>query len=139
MLREYMYAKLSSDATMNALGLNAANIFANGSPDSVNADLYAIMRWGEVYPGLANQRGLGRAFKQDFTLWVFNLSADYAIHNQILQRVQVILDAVESESTGAEGGYLIQADWAGQGIDDFDEAYQRYYRNGSWMLTATGS
>lgn len=143
-VREKVYGLLSSDAELIGLGFTEENWYANGGPDSPpegTGDVWAVLNWGEELPGLRGQRGYARRSNVwTLTVWFYTRQQDFGVINAARKRAMVMLEAVESVSTGGgpDDGQITCITWQGDSPDGWDEAYRANFRNSTYTIVANG-
>jgi hypothetical protein len=130
--RAAVYALLSGDTQLSALGITPATIYSANAIDDAERKPFVMLRWEETQSrwGLRNSPG-----KQVLTVWAHDQSGSYARINLILERVREIL----SESfhiVGADGRILTQADWRGDSADLWDDGFRTITRNSAYDIVS---
>lgn len=143
-IRTFVYALVTDDAALNALGLTATNVFAAQTLDSFKPgdwpapDFFAVIRFASTVPALVGSRGAGRARSTTCQLWVYDRDRDYELHiAPILKRWEELVDSQEAPSL--VDGWWLGSEYVGQSDDAFDDVYDRITRNSAYTISYTGS
>ena len=101
-LREYVWRLLSQDATMNALGINAASLYGRNAPDSPAKDqqLWGVLAWGQEEATLGRDTTSRRRF---LVLWVYCRDNDYLKIEPVLHRARALLYPLKAVNHSGDG------------------------------------
>lgn len=143
-VRELIYGLLAADSGLNALGINANTLFANGAPDSppeAPGKVWAVLNWGVENTSLGGAaRGRAKSTERDCALWVYTRQDDYGGVNMIVKRWCEVMDALEAIRTGvgANDGWVSSCIWQGDSADGWDDVYRANFRNSTYTIIANG-
>lgn len=129
-LREQVMTALSNGAGLNELGITVDNIFAAESVDTPTLP-FMVIRMGPL------ERGIYPANLQNCGLYVYDVPADYTNIDHILQAARSVLLGLIG--TGSGGTWILGSDWFGDSQDLYDDTYQAIMRNGTFVITASGT
>jgi len=134
-LREYVWAQLINDATLNGYGINSDSTFGTNAPDSPAASLrrWVILRWFIEDPPPGRDTTSRR---RPLVVWAYDRDKDYTYVDLILQRCQQILYPLAAVQYSLNG-WITQVDRGVTSEDLFDSAYDAVSR--SWELTIVAS
>lgn len=124
---------LSTDATINALGINASHIWPNFALDiSPRQDgIFLILRWGGVNSRFGDPGG-ARSVK----VWAYQaiqLGTDYGDIDKVLAAVtDVMIGTIHYE--GTDGSSITTADFRGLSEDLRDQGYDAIARNAEFTV-----
>lgn len=131
-VRERIFGVLSGDPDLNQLGINNSNLYSTFAGESAPSLRFAVLRWGLKTSGVKRS-----AVLQELSLWVYDDDRDYSWINSVIKRWCKIMDGMAGVSM--DDGWLLQADWAGDSTDEFDDVYDRITRSSSYILVITES
>ncbi len=140
-VRELVFAAITSDPVMEGYGINASTLFASSAPVSPTTDVFGVLHWGPESQGLAGQRGIGKVTERDVTLWVYDTNLDYTRIADSLKRWCMLMDSLTGQRTGSDvgDGWVTCCEWAGDGDDIWDDAYERITRWSAYTIIASGN
>lgn len=131
--RVAMMELLSTDATLNALGINANHIWPNFALDiSPRQDgIFLILRWGGVSSRFGDPGGT-----RSVRVWAYQaiqLGTDYANIDKVLGAVTDLLTGT-IHYTGTDGSAITAADFRGYSEDLKDQGYDAIARNAEFTV-----
>lgn len=141
MSRALIEELLTTDAELIALGIDEDAVFNQHDIDErpFANRRFIVLRWEEAtnfsqsYTGMRN--GLNRAPRM-LTIWVHSpikFSTDFEAIDQILDRIDLIFDAVEGVA-GSDGYTVTVIRNSGRSGDLKDEGWQTITRNGAYAV-----
>lgn len=131
-LRQAVYALLTSSPDLATLGLGQGAILPNFTPEGPSGDRFMVLRWGTTSVGIAqvNRVRLG--------VWVYNRQPDFQPITDALQVVRNLLPALAGVVM-APGHSVLSVDYEGDSDDLYDDGYRAHVRWTSHTITASGS
>lgn len=112
--RAAVQALLEGDEALQGLGVGA--VYPADSVDTPDEECFLVIRW---QPTTWIFKGKGTDV---FTVWAHDRQFDYGRIQDVLLRVKDILDGAYHVE-GADGWWLTQCDWRGEGPDLTDQGY----------------
>jgi hypothetical protein len=130
-VRELITTQLTSDATLNADGINLSSTFLNHDKDTPQVRPLMVLRWQDTSPGLGtvNQRNL--------QVWVHDTPGDYTRIDRILKRVRIVLESIVGINAGDAASWVTQIDWKGDSDDLDDDEAVTFCRNSNFTVTGS--
>lgn len=129
--REFVYGLLTSDATLNTLGLGDQSTFLSHDVDTPLVRPMMILRWQNTDPGV------GAVNRRVLQVWIHDEKGDYTRIDAALERVRTVLTNVAGANAGAANKWVTQINWNGDSDDLTDDEAGTFTRWG--MYTLTGS
>lgn len=129
--RELVWAKLTGDPDLQALGFDEDNIFTDHSLDTPQRRPLMVLRWQGVDVGLGpvNQRRL--------QVWVHDRPADYDRIDQTLRRLRTLLSSIEAVRLDGGIAGVHTAIWEGDSDDLRDDEVRTITRWTQFRLTGS--
>lgn len=123
-----VYAALSQDAALNALGIDADSCWAAGSFDGPQPTPFMVIRWGLV------TRGIGPSNPATVTLFVYDDPGSYERTNAILLRARAVMLGLSA--TGTASNWITSVQWLGDSEEGNDDAYRTLMRNAEFSVVS---
>lgn len=141
MSRALIEQLLTTDAELNAMGINSDTVFNQHDIDERPFDdrRFIVLRWEEAtnfsqsYTGMRN--GINRAPRM-LTIWVHSYSkwsTDFEAIDSILDRIDDIFDSVIGQP-GSDGYTVTVIRNSGRSGDLKDDGWQTVTRNGAYAV-----
>lgn len=131
-LRQTVFALYTNDALLNDIGFNTDNVYPNWTPDAHAGDLFLVLRWGVVAPGIA------RVNRPDLSCWVYNRQPDYVPIIGALDRIRILLATLAGTRIN-DTEAVVDVEFRGDSDDLYDDGYRAYVRYSNHTITASGS
>lgn len=127
-VRELVYAALTGDSALNALGIDEDSCWAAGSFDGPQPTPFMVVRWN------ATNRGIGPVNSAPVTLLVHDTPGSYDAIRAILRRSREVMLALAASGTAAN--WIAAVEWQGDSGDFSDEAYRTITASGDFNVVA---
>lgn len=127
-VRSLVYTALTTDATLQSLGITADSTYAAGSLDGPAPTPFMVIRWG------GTTRGIGPINAAPVTLYVHDDHGDYGAIVGILQRARAVMTALSA--SGPSANWIIDVRWNGDSEDLSDDGYKTLMRNATFEVVA---
>lgn len=133
MSRTAVYQALVNDSELNDLGIGEDQVFTNYAMDQSPSrhERFLILRWEESRFTPVMRKG-----PQRVTVWAHSpvqLSSDFIDLDKILDRVKVVLTAMEHVD-GGDGYIVTHVDFTGSGGDLRDSGYETITKNSAFEV-----
>jgi hypothetical protein len=125
-MRNAVYSLLKDDSTLKQFGVE--RVYMSPTLDAPRENRFVVLRWGE------RRVEFGNVAPADLTVWVHSRDADYHVITGILNRIRVLLTAVQHRQ--GSDGILSQVKWTGDGADLRDNGFQTYVKTSSYLCNA---
>lgn len=141
-LREFIVAQIVDDPQLSLLGFNRDSVFTQHGVDTPQIRPFIVLRWQAVITGFTTAQG-GSALanfpinQRVLQVWVHDRPADYALIDQSLKRLRVILTGVEGANVGEADDWLHTIVWEGDSDDLSDDEANTITRNSQFRLTGS--
>lgn len=122
-IRDYVYDLFTNDSYLNGLALNEDSIFNTNDRDTPQVRPFMVTRWG------ITSVGLDVVHERTVQIWIHDAPSDYHTIDLGLQRVRELLTQQYGVDTGANNGWVLQIEWAGDSedlSDDIQNTITRY-------------
>lgn len=124
-MRETVYALLSTDSELIALGINDTTVYNIEAPDNPDRQTpFIVTAWANSSPRAAI-RG-----PRDMLVWAHDHGGDYTRIDAILSRVQELLVAIVHQ------GGISQIAWTGDSSDLYDDGFRTITRNSGFRVNS---
>lgn len=127
-----IYQSLTDDAELQTLCGGTDFVFPDYTMESAPRDqAFVVLRWG----GQDITRGIRRG-PVDLTVWANQAredSTDFTLLNQILKRVQTVLEAID-DAPGADGIRVLDVSFQGNGGNLYDPGFQTIAKNSLYRV-----
>lgn len=131
--RAAVFGLLTTDPTLNGLGVNADSVWPAQAIDTAPRDRrFLILRWEEMTIAFK-----GKGEQHVLTIWAHcprEMSTDYTPLDLILRRCTDILTA--ATHVVGEDGVLTCVDYNGMSADFNDEGYKTITRNAAYTVVS---
>lgn len=135
-LRQFIWATLGGDATLNSYGITSASLFGTNAPDSPAGELqrWAILRWLIEDPPIGRDTTSRRRI---LVVWAYDRDKDYTYVDLILKRCSDILLPIKGKRYSVDG-WITQIDAGITSEDLYDPAYDAVSRSWATTIIASG-
>jgi hypothetical protein len=128
-VRSFIYGLLSSDATLNGLGINTTSLYA-GDIDTPAERPFAVLRWGVTDPGIDTVN------QQLLTVWIHHHPGNEDVIRSIKLRIRALITGLGGNAT--ENGWMVAADWTGDSSDLSDDVLGTIIQQSNYSLIGSG-
>lgn len=134
-LREFVFGAVAGNATLQALGFSASNIFAVQAPDTPPDEEFAVLRFSSSNNGLSGANRNRRYRQVECSLWVYDRQMDYdRVIGPALDAFEILAAGWSGNDMG-DGERLFETEFVGQDDDGWDDIYNRIVRAARVTLT----
>jgi hypothetical protein len=134
-IRSFVFSRLTTDATLNSLGITANSVFTTHDVDTPQVRPMIVLRWGLTDNVLNHSPMAARALQ----VWVHDRPGDYERIETILRRVRTLLTSVSAENAGASDEWVSEIRWDRFSEDLSDEDAGTITRNGDFTITGSAA
>jgi hypothetical protein len=134
-IRSFVFSRLTTDATLNSLGITANSVFTTHDADTPQVRPMIVLRWGLTDNVLNHSSMAARALQ----VWVHDHPGDYERIETILRRVRTLLTSVSAENAGASDEWVSEIRWDRFSEDLSDEDAGTITRNGDFTITGSAA
>lgn len=138
-LRSYVFSLLTTDATLNGLGITAASTFITHDTDTPQMRPLMILRWQRADPGLRGDDAYASSNFRRLQVWVHDAPGDYDRIDQVLKRVRDVLTSVHAQYTGTSYEWVSQTRWEGDSEDLRDDDAGTITRNSQYLFVGSAA
>lgn len=134
-LRSFVFSLLTTDTTLNSLGIDANSVFTTHGVDTPQVRPMLILRWG-ITENVLNHSPMGARSLQ---VWAHDEPGDYERIDQILRRVRTLLTTVSAENAGSPDEWVSEIRWERFSDDLSDEDAVTIARNSDFTITGSAA
>ncbi len=135
MSRAAVYTLVSTDATVQSLGIPVGAVYASNAQDTPQdeSEMFVILRWEEKTVTFGDNVLGTHKGTQFLSVWVHSRGRAYDPINAVLARIKTILTSAV-HVLGADGVTLTQADYTGESGDLYDDGFHTLTRYHSYRI-----
>lgn len=127
MSRKPVFALLTTDPELQALGMTSDTVKGSSPTTSPEIRPFAILKWGEEQPFI------GSIHEKELQMWVYDEPGSYTLINSILLRARTLL-VDEAVDVVVDGERFSTARWQGTSPDLYDDIYKCITRYASFAI-----